>query len=90
MKLTQRWVYRSNVENLNLVVTPSPSRGRTNIVWLIMNGAKLGDLIYIIMGCSVPRSVDGEGEIYGPGVTHGKDMAAPEDRKLVLRDFELH
>jgi len=49
-----------------------------------MNGAKLGDLIYIIIGCSVPRPVDGEGDIYGPGVMHGKDIAAPEDRKLAL------
>ena len=43
-----------------------------------MNGAKLGDLICIIMGCSVPRPVDGEhevyGDIYGPGVMHGKAM----------------
>jgi hypothetical protein len=58
-----------------------------------MNGAKLGDLISIL-GCSVPRPVDGEhevyGDIYGPGVMHGKDMAAPKDRKLVLQDFELH
>jgi hypothetical protein len=59
-----------------------------------MNGAKLGDLICIIMGCSVPRPVDGDhevyGDIYGPGVMHGKDTEAPEDSKLVLQDFELH
>jgi len=55
-----------------------------------MNGAKLGGLIYIIMGCSVPRPVDGEGEIYIPRFMHGKNMADLEDRKLALQDFELH
>lgn len=56
-----------------------------------------GDIVCILLGCSMPmvlRPIDNHfeliGDIYLDGIMYGEAMAALDERKFKLQDFELH
>jgi Heterokaryon incompatibility protein (HET) len=84
-------VHKSMILGHQVILTHDGCIGRS---WSLV---KVGDVVCILLGCAVPmifRPIDGHYELvieaYVPGIMHGEAMAALEDGRKTLQEFELH